>query len=92
VTLVVSSHNMDDIAFLADRVYVLDCGRVAFSGSTREVFSQRGELERLGLRQPSAAAVIHALAELGLPIEPGALTLGEAADALERVLAAGGAK
>ncbi len=87
VTLVVSSHNMDDIAFLADRVYVLDRGQVAFSGSTREVFSQRGDLERLGLRQPSAAAVMQALAELGFPLQASTLTLEEAADAIERVLA-----
>jgi energy-coupling factor transporter ATPase len=89
VTLVVSSHNMDDIAFLADRIYVLDRGRVAFSGSMRDVFLQRGELERLGLQQPSAASLIQALVELGLPLGSSALTLAEAADEIERVLATG---
>jgi energy-coupling factor transporter ATPase len=84
-TLVVSSHNMDDIAYLAGRVYVLDLGRVALSGSTREVFSGNGRLQRLGLEPPGATAVAQALAAVGLPIDLSVLTLDEAADAIERI-------
>jgi energy-coupling factor transporter ATPase len=84
-TLVVSSHNMDDIAYLANRVYVLDRGRVAFSGSTREVFSSASPLQQLGLELPGATAVAQALAALGWPIDTSVLTLTEAADAIERL-------
>ncbi len=84
-TVVISSHNMDDIACLASRVYVLDHGRVALSGSTRDVFSRNGELRQLGLEPPAAATVAQALVALGLPIDPSILTLDEAADAIERI-------
>jgi energy-coupling factor transporter ATPase len=89
ITLIVASHNMDDIAVLADRVLVLARGCVALSGPIREVFAQRARLLELGLDVPPAIEIARELGDWGvrLPREP--LTLHEAADALVGWLADG---
>jgi energy-coupling factor transport system ATP-binding protein len=82
IDLVVASHNMDDIATLADEVLVLDRGRVALQGPVGEVFSHSDRLSELGLDIPPALWLVRELADAGvrLPGEP--LTLVGAADAI----------
>lgn len=46
ITLVMVSHNMNDIARLADRMLVLDRGEIAFLGTPEEVFSHPGRATR----------------------------------------------
>ena len=65
LTIVISSHNMDDLAFLAHRVYVIDEGRNALDGTTREVFAQASRLRKLGLEIPSMTAITTALSDAG---------------------------
>ncbi len=60
-TLVFSSHDMDEVATLADRVIVLHKGRVAAEGATRDVLAHRDLLESVGLRPPLAARVAERL-------------------------------
>jgi energy-coupling factor transporter ATP-binding protein EcfA2 len=82
MTMVIATHNMDDVAALADRVYVLDQGRVALHGTTRQVFSQIDRLRSLGLDVPSVTLVMAALRDRGLPVPLDVLTLGEAEAAI----------
>jgi len=49
------THNMNDIARIADRVIVIDHGRIRFDGTPREVFSHVDELEEMGLDVPEAS-------------------------------------
>jgi energy-coupling factor transporter ATPase len=77
LTLVIATHNMDDVTALARRLVVLEEGRVALRGSTRQVFLQVDRLRALGLDVPAAVAVMAALHERGLPVPAGALTLDE---------------
>jgi energy-coupling factor transport system ATP-binding protein len=77
MTLVIATHNMDDVAALVGRVVVLDAGRVALRGSTRRVFAQVERLRALGLDVPAAVAIVAALRERGLSMPAGALTLDE---------------
>lgn len=49
------THNMNDIARIADRVIVIDYGRIRFDGTPREVFSHVDELEEMGLDVPDAS-------------------------------------
>lgn len=53
-TVVMASHNMDDLAALCDRVLVLDSGTQALLGTPAEVFGQREVIESLGLDVPRA--------------------------------------
>lgn len=78
LTLVVATHNMDDVAALAKRVYVLEEGRVVLQGPTHRVFSQAERLRALGLGVPAMVSVMAALRDRGLSVPLDVLTLGEA--------------
>jgi energy-coupling factor transport system ATP-binding protein len=82
VTLVIATHNMDDVSALARRVYVLEEGRVALQGPARRVFSQAEQLRALGLDVPAAVSVMAALRDRGLSAPLDALTLDEAEAAI----------
>ncbi len=81
-TLVVVSHNMDEIARLCDRVYVLADGKTVLSGRPREVFAQPDRLSKLGLGVPQATAAMQALRDRGLDVRTDVLTVDEAEQAL----------
>lgn len=82
MTLIIATHNMDDVTAIAQRAVVLGEGRVALKGSTRRVFSQAERLWELGLDVPVAVSVMAALRERGLPLSSDALTLDEAEAAI----------
>ena len=82
MTMVVSSHNMDDLAELAGRIYVLRDGRTVLDGTTRDIFAQGEPLRALGLDVPAVTQIIDALWAAGIPVERGALTLEEATRAV----------
>jgi energy-coupling factor transport system ATP-binding protein len=85
-TLVVATHNMEDLAELAERTYLLADGKVTLGGPTRQVFARGKELTRHGLSTPQAAAVVQALRARGLPLPAHALTIPEAADEIAALL------
>jgi cobalt/nickel transport system ATP-binding protein len=72
-TLVCSTHSVDLLPVVADRVYVLLAGRVAWEGPPQAVFRDPEALARAGLRLPLVAQVFHGLdgrngAAGGLPL------------------------
>ena len=73
-TVLIVSHNMDDMARIAGRVIVFDQGRVAMDGSPAEVFSRSRELVKIGLNVPRAAELAMALKERGVAIPDGIFT------------------
>jgi energy-coupling factor transport system ATP-binding protein len=77
MTLVVATHNMDDVAFLADRVLVLNEGRIVLQGSTRSVFSKVSELRSYGLDAPTYVAFVARLKAEGWDISRDVLSLEE---------------
>ena len=81
------SHNMGDVAELSDRVMVMNHGRIAMTGTPREVFSREEELEAMGLNVPPVRDIMR---QIGREL-PGftsiALTLDEAAEDISRYLA-----
>jgi ABC-type glutathione transport system ATPase component len=82
MTLVIATHNMDDVAAVAHRVYVLEKGRVALQGPTRQIFSQVEWLRALGLDVPSAVAAMAALRDRGFSVPLDVLSLDEAEAAI----------
>jgi energy-coupling factor transport system ATP-binding protein len=85
-TLVVATHNMEDLAELAEQTYLLADGKVTLGGPTRQVFARGEELTRHGLSRPQATAVVQALQARGLPIPNHALTIPEAANQIAALL------
>ena len=61
LTVVMVSHNMDDISTLATRLVVMSKGRLVMTGTPREVFRQQELLHSIGLGIPQAAELTHAL-------------------------------
>jgi energy-coupling factor transporter ATPase len=77
-TIILVSHNMGDIAELADQVLVMDQGRLVMNGTPEEVFSQAHELHRMGLGLPSATEFIELMRLKGAEMDPKALTACQA--------------
>ena len=85
--VVLVSHNMDEVARLADRIAVLDGGRIALTGLPREVFAQGDYLTRLGLDVPEAVRLGNLLRGRGWVVRPDLLTPDEAVEEILRCLA-----
>ena len=88
VTIVIISHNMDDVARIATRVAVLDKGRLAMLGTPREIFSRGDELLAMGLDVPQTVQLCRKLRAGGLDV-PDCLTNEEVCAAI--LAAKGGA-
>jgi energy-coupling factor transporter ATP-binding protein EcfA2 len=71
MTVIVAEHEVEVLAEYADRVIVLDKGRIALQGTPAEVFSKVAQMEALGLRVPQVTEFARALAgdaATGLPV------------------------
>jgi energy-coupling factor transport system ATP-binding protein len=86
ISVILVSHNMEDVARYAGRVVVMSDGRIAMDGAPREVFRRIDELEGMGLRPPDVLYFARALKSLIPGIDDGVLTVGQAADELEKWL------
>ena len=86
ITVVLITHHMNE-AELADRVVVMDNGRVAMDGTPREVFAKVDELRSMGLTVPDTVDLLDRLQKDGLGVPLTALTVEECADAIAAALA-----
>jgi len=82
LTVVMVSHNMDDISSLATRLVVMSRGRMVLTGTPREVFQHRELLESIGLGIPQAAELTQQLIAEGYPLPADLYTPEEVAQAL----------
>ena len=87
-TILMISHSMEDIAELADRMVVLDAGRIVMDGTPEEVFAHDEELEHLGLGLPAPLELARELTAAGVPVGGRPLTASALTDALRALLAA----
>lgn len=83
ITIILITHYMEE-AIRADRVFVLDEGKIAMQGTPREVFSQVEKMQAIHLDVPQVTLLGHLLREKGLDIPEGILTREELAQALRR--------
>ena len=81
ITVVYITHFMTE-AIQADRVIVMDKGKIKFQGTPKEVFSRVEELEKLGLEAPLAAKFAFELRKSGVKLPQGIITNEELAEAL----------
>lgn len=86
IVLIFVSHNMNDIATLADKIIVLDRGRVAMEGSPKEVFSRKAELQEIGLGLPRVTEIMHRISDEIPDVNRDILTVDEAWKELMRVM------
>ena len=83
ITVITITHHMDEAA-RADRIIVLDDGRILRDGTPEEIFSDPAPLIAAGLDVPQSAALIHGLRERGITL-PG--KVGTPSDCLETICA-----
>ena len=85
MTVVLITHHMEECIH-ADRLIVMSGGRVALSGTPKEVFSQVERMRGLGLAVPETVSLLHGLRDSGWDVPLTALTVDECADAIAAVL------
>ena len=85
ITVVLITHYMDEAAE-ADRVIVIDDGKIVTDGTPREAFSEVEKMKSLGLDVPQVTELAHELRALGVSIPRDTLTVDEAFDALVSAL------
>ena len=81
ITVINITHYMEEAA-RADRVIVINDGKMAYDGSAKEVFSKVNELKSIGLEVPQGRELIFALNELGYNINDDVLSVTECTEAL----------
>ena len=81
ITVVLITHHMNE-AENADRVIVMNDGRLTMDGAPREVFSRKAELERLGLTVPDTVLLLDSLRQGGMDVPLDAVTVDECVDAI----------
>ncbi len=86
LTVVLVSHQMEDVARLADRVAVLHQGRLLATGTPRQVFAQAEMLQGVGLGVPVVTRVMHLLRARGYRVPVDVVTLEEAQEVIGRLL------
>ena len=78
MTIVLVSHNMEDVAEYAKRIVVMDHGKIALDGDATQVFRQERTLQELGLEIPVVTHLMKELARLGHPVSTDIYRLGDA--------------
>ncbi len=81
VTIILITHYMEEVID-ADRVFVMDDGKIVLSGTPREIFSQAEYLKRLRLDVPQVTELAYELKQAGIPLPDGILTKEELTAAL----------
>jgi energy-coupling factor transport system ATP-binding protein len=83
VTVILITHYMEETIY-ADRVFVMDEGRIAMEGTPREIFSQVERLKELRLDVPQVTLLAHELQQRGLKLPDGILTAEELVEAMQK--------
>ena len=87
ITIILSSHSMDDMGKLAQTIIVMNHGKIEFMGTPREVFtSHAARLREIGLDVPQVLELATKLRNKGFDIRPDVLTVEEIKDEILKVM------
>jgi energy-coupling factor transport system ATP-binding protein len=89
LTVIFVSHNMEEVAYLADRIYVMANGTDVLTGSPEDIFSDKENLQRYEIGTPETVQALYRLKDLGYNVNTSASTISEAAGEIIKVLADG---
>ena len=85
ITVVLITHHMDEAA-MADRLIVMDGGKMVMDGVPREILTRRDELRAIGLDVPHTVDLLHSLREDGFDVPLDALSVEDCAAAISESL------
>lgn len=83
ITIILITHHMNETVG-ADRIFVMDKGKLVMQGRPKEIFSQVKKIKSLGLEVPQVTELGYMLKEKGLDIEDGILTMEELIEQIEK--------
>lgn len=86
MTIVIVSHSMEDVAKIAQRIIVMNNGKVALQGTPAEVFKEIDLLEEIGLGVPQVTYLVRELRKKGFNISDNVFTIEEAKKELLSIL------
>lgn len=87
MTIILSSHSMDDMAKLANTIIVMNKGKIEFVGTPKEVFkSNSTRLKEIGLDIPQILELAIKLREKGFDVKEDILTIQEAKEEILKVM------
>ena len=76
ITIILITHHMNEVVD-ADKVFVMDKGKLVMSGTPKEIFSKVEKIKEIGLEVPQVTELGYLLKKSGLNIEDGILTIDE---------------
>lgn len=86
MTIVLVSHSMEDVGKLAEKIIVMNKGKVALMGKPSEIFKEVEILEEIGLAVPQVTYLMRALKEKGFNVSDEVFTVEDGSKELLRVL------
>lgn len=86
LTVIFVSHNMEEVAMLADRVYVMAGGTDVLSGTPKEIFTDKEKLQLHHIGMPETVQVLYRLTDLGYKVKTDAFSISEATEEIIQVL------
>lgn len=86
MTVIIVSHSMEDVAKIAERIIVMNSGKVALQGVPGEVFKEVDTLEKIGLGVPQVTYLARELRKKGFNISENIFTIEEAKKELLSIL------
>jgi len=73
VTVINITHYMDEVV-KADKVYVINDGEIALSGTPAQIFERKEQIKAYGLELPLSSVIAQKLVDVGVPVNPKTLT------------------
>ena len=89
-TVIIISHSMEDMAVVADKLLVMNKGKLWMFGTVEEVFKNGDELRKIGLNVPIVTRVFYELKKAGVPVPDDVFTVDRAVKVLEEIRDGGG--
>ncbi len=92
LTVIFVSHNMEEVAYLADRVYVMAGGTQVLTGTPKEIFTDKKKLQQYKIGTPETVQVLYRLSDLGYNVNTAAFSISEASNEISKILTGGEGK
>ena len=86
MTIILVSHSMEDVANIADRIIVMNRGKVELEGSKDKVFKEVEKLESIGLAVPQVTYLMLKLKSLGFDVSDGVYTIDKAKEEIIKII------
>lgn len=89
-TVIIISHSMEDMALIADKLIVMNKGKLEMFDTVENVFKNGERLRAIGLNVPIVTRVFDLLQNAGIPVPDDVFTVSRAVEVLKQIKAGGG--